>query len=81
MTDSFSCTPLLSGNRLFNNAFTSNADVYHIVMTLLRLLMMSLRSVRYTFMMAYTSPLQPVHIKHVRILDFYLTLGRITWVG
>ena len=26
-------------------------------------------------------PLQPVHIKQVRILDFYFTLGRITLVG
>ena len=27
--------------------------------------------------MAYWRQLQPVHIKLVRILDFYLTLGRI----
>ena len=25
--------------------------------------------------------IQPVHIEHVKIHDFYLILGMITWVG
>ena len=53
MIDYFSCTSFISERRFVNNAVTSIADVRHIVMTLLWLLMTSIHSVTWTLMMAY----------------------------
>ena len=70
----FSCTPFISERRVFDNAVTSIADVRYIVITLLwRLMALILRSVTLTFTTAC--------VTSITTSDFYLTLGRITWVG
>ena len=64
----------VSEYRFFNNVVTSIFDVHHFVTT----------TVAFNDVITSSNvnlndgPLQPVHIKHIKILNFYLTLGRIT---
>ena len=76
----FSCTPIISERSFFNPAVTSIADVRHSVMTLLWHLMTSLRFGDVNLNDGTRDVLTTSAYQTVRILDFYLTLGRITWV-
>ena len=75
--NSFSCTPFISEWRFFNNAVTLIADICHTVMTLLVFNDVIMFSDVPVNLNDGVLPLQPVHIKHVRILNFYLTLDNL----
>ena len=55
-------------------------DIFHILITFLWCLMTALTSVMLTLTMVYLLiPIQPVHIKSVRNLNFYLTLDNFSF--
>ena len=76
--ESLSYTPFISERRFFNNAVTSIADVRHIDDT----------TVAFNDVIAFSDVnlnygVRDIHYnqcisKHVSILEYYLTLGRIT---
>ena len=64
----------------FWRLITSIVDISHIVITFLWRLMTALTSVSWNLTMVYLLiPIQPVHIKSVRNLDFYLTLANVSF--
>ena len=64
----------------FWSLITLIVDIFHILITFLWCLMTALTSVMLTLMMVYLLiPIQPVHIKSVRNLNFYLTLDNFSF--